>query len=384
MNYKILLAVAATVSTTLSASLPAFASSFVATPSLNFSNGANQGFTFETKTLLRFDFVESRGKYKSNLGIYTKDQSGNFTLLKNLFQEVGKGYDLGSNDATNDWLGTCGKTVLECNTSYNFLPGVEYFFGLTGPGQTMFSNNSQNARLVYGGDSYTYNMIGPTTINQNIQALKAPFTQQKKALTTQRTNLTSQLTSLTNQRKTLTSQLNSINSQIATLNNQLKTLNNQRNSILSQLGSSSLSASSRTSLNTQLNTVENSLQTVNNQLATLNVQIPTLTSQIDQFNQQIAGVNGQISSLNQQIADNDLQMNQAVESYKASIPKKTILLALDQGLIAMNDSWSGDVDIQDFIVKASISSVPEPKTSLAVLGVGVAGIWGLRRRRVQS
>jgi len=53
-------------------------------------------------------------------------------------------------------------------------------------------------------------------------------------------------------------------------------------------------------------------------------------------------------------------------------------------LIAVNDSYTGDSDYNDFTVSASASrveSVPEPGTLGALVGVGALGLMGIRRRK---
>jgi len=62
--------------------------------------------------------------------------------------------------------------------------------------------------------------------------------------------------------------------------------------------------------------------------------------------------------------------------------RKSELLAVDPGttLIAVNDSWSGDADFNDFIVTArKAESVPEPGTVGALLGAGALGLMGRRK-----
>ncbi len=51
-------------------------------------------------------------------------------------------------------------------------------------------------------------------------------------------------------------------------------------------------------------------------------------------------------------------------------------------LIAVNDSYTGDSDYNDFTVSASsVESVPEPGTLGALVGVGTLGLMGIRRRK---
>ncbi|MBD2120079.1 PEP-CTERM sorting domain-containing protein [Trichocoleus sp. FACHB-262] len=58
--------------------------------------------------------------------------------------------------------------------------------------------------------------------------------------------------------------------------------------------------------------------------------------------------------------------------------KQTLTAAPGTTLIAVNDSWKGDRDYNDFIVTAE--SVPEPGTIGALLGVGALGFMGRRRK----
>nr|WP_290227523.1 PEP-CTERM sorting domain-containing protein [Trichocoleus desertorum] len=62
--------------------------------------------------------------------------------------------------------------------------------------------------------------------------------------------------------------------------------------------------------------------------------------------------------------------------------KETLTAASGTTLIAVNDSWSGDRDYNDFIVTAE--SVPEPGTIGALLGVGALGFMGRRRKAGQA
>ncbi|HEY9747141.1 MAG TPA: PEP-CTERM sorting domain-containing protein, partial [Allocoleopsis sp.] len=62
--------------------------------------------------------------------------------------------------------------------------------------------------------------------------------------------------------------------------------------------------------------------------------------------------------------------------------KQTLTAAPGTTLIAVNDSWKGDRDYNDFIVKAE--AVPEPGTIAALLGVGALGFVSRRRKANQA
>ncbi len=162
------LSVAAAATTLVSFTVPAQAASL---SSVNF--GSN-GILFNTNQRVEFTFQESHGMYKSDLGIY-KEVGGIKTFVKNLFSEKAPGYDAGSNDAKNDWLGSCGKTVANCTTTFDFLANTKYYLGLASQGaKTVFSNNLIATKFTYGGDSYTFNTQGPSWIAAHPK--KAPTT----------------------------------------------------------------------------------------------------------------------------------------------------------------------------------------------------------------
>ncbi|AFY67511.1 PEP-CTERM sorting domain-containing protein [Geitlerinema sp. PCC 7407] len=124
------------------------------------------GISFDQDTTLAFDFLESRGKYRSNFGVYV-EEGGDRSLVETLFSEVGAGYDPGSTDASNDWLGTCGVTVLDCAANFTFRAGQTYFFGLTGANGTVFSDGLSTVFRYASDGSYTYNTQGPNWIQNN-------------------------------------------------------------------------------------------------------------------------------------------------------------------------------------------------------------------------
>jgi hypothetical protein len=93
---------------------------------------------FDKDTKVDFTFLESRGMFRSDFGIY--EAAGNMNLVHTLFSEKAPGYNPGSNDAKNDWLGTCGIAVNPCTAWFTFKEGVEYKFGLTAPkGKTEYT-----------------------------------------------------------------------------------------------------------------------------------------------------------------------------------------------------------------------------------------------------
>lgn len=84
----------------------------------------------DTPTTIKFKFLESRGFYQSSFGIYDSNKP-TANLVQTLFTENAPGYNPGSNDPKNDWLGTCGITITPapCEINYTFNKGT-YFFGL--------------------------------------------------------------------------------------------------------------------------------------------------------------------------------------------------------------------------------------------------------------
>lgn len=159
------LTAAAAASAVASFSTPALAASL--TP----SNYGVNGLKFDTDTTVQFDFLESHGMWQTALGVYRKDG----TLASTLFTEDLRGSDPGANDANNDWKGTCGLSMSNCTTTFTFLAGVEYKFGLRKYNPTTpdvvraaysVGSDANKAKFVYGG-SHTYNLQGPTWIQNN-------------------------------------------------------------------------------------------------------------------------------------------------------------------------------------------------------------------------
>lgn len=139
----------------------------IADPAQAFSFG-NGTFSFESNTTLDFNFVLSKGMWRSNFGVYNT-KTGAKTVL---FNEKNPGYDPGSGDSTTnatDWLGTCGVTVQNCTNSFTFLAGQVYQFFLTGS-PTQYSSTS-NTSFTYNGASTIFNSSGPTYNKTNTPVL---------------------------------------------------------------------------------------------------------------------------------------------------------------------------------------------------------------------
>jgi hypothetical protein len=159
------LTAAAAASAVASFSTPALAAS------LTSSNYGVNGLKFDTNTTVQFDFLESHGMWQTALGVYRTDG----TLASTLLTEDLRGYDPGTSDSNGDWTGTCGVSVSNCTTTFTFLAGVAYKFGLRKYNPTTptvvnapysLGSDANKAKFVYGG-SYTYNLQGPTWIANN-------------------------------------------------------------------------------------------------------------------------------------------------------------------------------------------------------------------------
>lgn len=79
----------------------------------------NSGIRFDKDTTVKFDFLESHGIYKSSFGV--QQVGGSFISLLKETQNA----DVQSRNV-NDWLGTCGISVLECTSSFTFKAQTDY------------------------------------------------------------------------------------------------------------------------------------------------------------------------------------------------------------------------------------------------------------------
>lgn len=144
-----------------------------AVPAQAFSLNGDGTFTAEAGDMVDFTFFESHGMFPSDFGIY---DAGTMTLVDNLFSEKAPGYDPGSNDGKNDWLGTCPITVPTCTVWYKFAEAGTYKFGLTAPkGKTEFTKYTGDfdsaatapmPGIISTADSYTFDTTGPTALSQ--------------------------------------------------------------------------------------------------------------------------------------------------------------------------------------------------------------------------
>ncbi|NJO50476.1 MAG: hypothetical protein HC840_14710 [Leptolyngbyaceae cyanobacterium RM2_2_4] len=103
----------------------------------------NSGISFDDDTTVNFTFQESHGQFRSNLKV--QEIGGGSTVL---FSET-RSSDHGR---ANDWKGTCGVTVLNCNTSFKFEAGKTYTLALARPAgrnqtpaSAVYSTNNLNA-----------------------------------------------------------------------------------------------------------------------------------------------------------------------------------------------------------------------------------------------
>jgi hypothetical protein len=112
-----------------------------AAPTSGFPYKANM-FSFDKDTKVKFSVLDpsglgSRGKAFSNFGFLTSPVNGQGSFTS-IFSETTP-YDKGSNDKTNDWLGTCGKAIQGvCETTITFKAGVNYLLALNTDGRTHF------------------------------------------------------------------------------------------------------------------------------------------------------------------------------------------------------------------------------------------------------
>lgn len=79
---------------------------------------------FDKDTEVTFDFLESHGIYRSDFGVRQAD--GSFTSLLKENQNA----DDTSGKSNNDWLGSCGISVIQCTSTFTFKAGVDYTFAL--------------------------------------------------------------------------------------------------------------------------------------------------------------------------------------------------------------------------------------------------------------
>jgi hypothetical protein len=142
-----------------------FAAATTATAVAGFTTSAqaatfgNTGISFKNDTTVDFTFEVSHGKFRSDLGIQEEGVTGSFAPL---FSEV-QSSDNPKRDI-DDWKGTCGTTVLNCNTSFKFEAGKTYTLVLTRQGgangvsaSQVFSTSSLNGgynQAIFTGDLF--------------------------------------------------------------------------------------------------------------------------------------------------------------------------------------------------------------------------------------
>lgn len=93
----------------------------VSAPAQAFQFGAS-GIKFDTDTTVDFSFKESHGFYWSAFGV-----EGPGGVKTNLLEEVTRS---NLNSGANDWQGTCGLAVTNCDSSFTFKANTTYKFFL--------------------------------------------------------------------------------------------------------------------------------------------------------------------------------------------------------------------------------------------------------------
>jgi hypothetical protein len=154
MKLKQFIASVGIAAATLTASAPAFAASFSAA-----TLKSDDGFSFDKKTTVNFDFISSRGGNRSRFGIFAKN-GNTLTAVDWLFTES-KRRDSGNNTPNNianqdDSLGTCSETApnlavpAPCSKKFTFQAGVTYLLGLEDLG--ILTGTPINGTRVYSND----------------------------------------------------------------------------------------------------------------------------------------------------------------------------------------------------------------------------------------
>ncbi len=89
----------------------------VSSPAQAFSFGPG-GIRFDRDTTVDFSFIESHGYFRQRFGV--QEIGGSRT---NLMWETTRS---DNNSWANDWQGTCGSALLNCNASFTFKAGKSY------------------------------------------------------------------------------------------------------------------------------------------------------------------------------------------------------------------------------------------------------------------
>lgn len=176
MNLRGCLFAAATATALVGATAPVQAASLSSFLTAGKSFSSSSGFSFAKDTTVKFTFLESRGAYQSQFGIYTSKTNGAPNFL--LFRESQNSNPGSSN--SNDNMGACGVTVVPspCEKSFTFAAGTSYFLGLNDfknsnggtINRTTFSddpigpskgNGARGMLFVEGPGSHTYSTSFP-------------------------------------------------------------------------------------------------------------------------------------------------------------------------------------------------------------------------------
>ncbi len=152
----------------------------VSSPAQAFSFGPG-GIRFDRDTTVDFSFIESHGYFRQRFGV--QEIGGSRT---NLMWETTRS---DNNSWANDWQGTCGSALLNCNASFTFKAGKSYslfldaiddFGGTYVLGEAVKFFNAPEAATVLADTSYRdYNrspnsLLSRTAGTNNANPFAAP------------------------------------------------------------------------------------------------------------------------------------------------------------------------------------------------------------------
>lgn len=104
----------------------------------------NSGIKFDKDTTLRFDFVSSNGKFRSDLSVFEVKGKKTKSDGNLLVSETAPGYV----STSPDYQGEC----LLCSSTFKFLAGIEYTLGLSSEVKKKVGDSYASMGTVYSTD----------------------------------------------------------------------------------------------------------------------------------------------------------------------------------------------------------------------------------------